>query len=251
MPIQAKADLMEKYQAKAATDQKNYGYAAMIKSVDEAVGRVMRTLEDLNLADRTVVIFTSDNGGLVAQSNEFTDEDMGPRVGPTSNLPLRWGKATPFEGGIRVPAIIRWPGVVDEGRVSDEPISTIDYFPTILEIAGVKPPDGREIDGLSLIPILKGRTRLRRNAIYWHYPHYHRYTNSPFSIVRDGEWKLIKWYDRGTFELYNLKEDISEANDLSDKMPEKVKALNAELESWLKSVNAKMPKPNPDYKIGG
>jgi arylsulfatase A len=158
------------------------------------------------------------------------------------------GKATPYEGGIRVPAIIRWPGVVDKGRVSAEPIISIDYFPTIPEIAGVKPPDDREIDGLSLIPLLKGQTSLHRKAIYWHSPHYHRYTNSPFSIVRDGEWKLIKWYDRETFELYNLHEDISEANDLSDKMPEKVKDLNAELESWLKSVKAKMPKPNPDYK---
>ncbi len=249
MPIQAKAELIEKYKAKPVTDQKNYVYAAMIHSVDDAVGRVMQTLEELNLADKTVVIFTSDNGGKVAELSEYTDEDMGPRVGPTSNAPLRWGKATPYEGGIRVPVIIRWPGVIEPGRVSAEPVTTIDYFPTILEIAGINPPAGHEIDGLSLVPHLKEQTRLQRPALYWHFPHYHRYTNSPFSIVRAGDWKLIKWYDRDTFELYNLREDISEANDLSDKMPEKVIELNADLETWLKSVEAKMPRPNPDYKV--
>ncbi len=249
MPIQAKAELIEKYKAKPVTDQKNYVYAAMIHSVDDAVGRVMQTLDELNLADKTVVIFTSDNGGKVAELSEYTDEDMGPRVGPTSNAPLRWGKATPYEGGIRVPAIIRWPGVIEPGRVSAEPITTIDYFPTILEIAGAKSPVGREIDGLSLVPLLKEQTSLHRPAIYWHFPHYHRYNNSPFSIIRAGDWKLIRWYDRETFELYNLREDISEANDLSDKMPEKVIELNAELETWLKSIEAKMPRPNPDYKV--
>ena len=248
MPIQAKAELIEKYKAKPATDQKNYVYAAMIHSVDEAVGRVMRTLEELNLTEKTVVIFTSDNGGKVAELNEFTAEDMGPRVGPTTNAPLRWGKATPYEGGIRVPVIIRWPGVIKPGRISAEPITTVDYFPTILEISGVKPPGDREIDGLSFVPLLKGKTSLNRPAIYWHFPHYHRYTNSPYSIIRAGDWKLLKWYDRETFELYNLKEDISEENDLSKKMPQKVQELNEKLEAWLKSVKAKMLRPNPDHK---
>jgi len=246
MPIQAKADLIDKYRKKPVTNQKNYVYAAMIQSVDESVGRVMQILEELNIADKTVVIFTSDNGGKVAELNEFTPEDMGPRVGPTSNAPLRWGKATPYEGGIRVPAIIRWPGVTQPGRVTGEPITTVDYFPTILEIAGLKQPEDREIDGESLVPMLKGAEILEREAIYWHFPHYHRYTNSPYSVVRAGDWKLLKWYDRETFELYNLREDISEKNDLSKTMPEKVHELNTNLEAWLISVDAKMPVPNPD-----
>ena len=249
MPIQAKTDLIEKYKAKPKTDQENYVYAAMIHSIDDAVGKIMNILDELNLADKTVVIFTSDNGGKVAQLSEFTDQDMGPRVGPTSNAPLRWGKATPYEGGIRVPAIIRWPGVIEPGRISGEPIITVDYFPTILEIAGVEPPGDREIDGLSLVPLLEGQTSLDRQAIYWHFPHYHRYTNSPFSIVRSGEWKLLKWYDRETVELYNLKEDISEENNLVKSRPDKVKELNANLEAWLKSVEAKMPIDNPDYPL--
>jgi len=248
MPIQAKAELIEKYKKKPVSDQENYVYAAMIQSVDEAVGRVMQTLEELNLVDKTVVIFTSDNGGKVAQLSEFTPEDMGPKVGPTSNAPLRWGKATPYEGGIRVPAIIRWPGVIEPGRVSGEPITTVDYFPTILEAVGLDLPADREIDGESLFPLLRGEEKLDRNAIYWHFPHYHRYTNSPHSVVRAGDWKLFKWYDRETFELYNLKDDISEEKDLSKEMPDKVNELNANLEAWLKSVNAKMPVPNPDYK---
>ncbi len=249
MPIQAKKTLIEKYKKKPPTDQKNYAYAAMIQSVDESTGRVLKTLEELELVNKTVVIFTSDNGGKVAQPGEFTDADMGPRVGPTSNAPLRWGKATPYEGGIRVPVIIRWPGVVKPGRVSHLPITTVDYFPTILEIAGLNPPADRPIDGESLVPILKNSGNLKRKAIFWHYPHYHRYTNSPYSIIRSGDWKLIKWYDHSKqFELYNLKDDISEKNDLSRKMPEKVKKLNSDLETWLKSVGAKMPVLNPEYK---
>ena len=248
MPIQAKTELIEKYKAKAKTDQENYVYAAMIQSVDEAVGRVLQTLDELGLTEKTVVIFTSDNGGKTAELSEFTPEDMGPHVGPTSNAPLRWGKATPYEGGIRVPVIIRWPGVVEPGTKSAEPITSVDYFPTILDIADVQTPQDREIDGISLLPLLQGKSSLEREAVFWHFPHYHRYTNSPYSIVRAGDWKLLKWYDRGTFELYNLKDDISEAKDLSKEMPEKVKELNAKLETWLKSVDAKMPVPNTDYK---
>ncbi len=232
-PIQGKKDLIEKYKAKTPTDQKNPTYAAMVESVDDAVGRIMDVLDELGLCDNTLVIFTSDNGGL---------------LGPTNNKPLRSGKGFPYEGGIREPVIVRWPKAVKAGTISHEPVTSVDYLPTVCEAAGVSPPSDRDIDGVSLLGHLKsgGRSKLDREAIYWHFPHY-RGSVVPYSIIRAGDWKLIKRYEGRTFELFNLKDDLSETAELSEKMPEKVRELDSRLTSWLQESGAKMPRPNPDY----
>ena len=232
-PIQGKKDLIEKYEAKTPTDQKNPTYAAMVESMDDAVGRIMDILDELDLRDDTLVIFTSDNGGL---------------LGPTNNKPLRSGKGFPYEGGIREPVIVRWPKVVKAGTISHEPVTSVDYLPTICQAAGVSPPSDRDIDGVSLLDHLKsnGRSKLDRDAIYWHFPHY-RGKVVPYSIIRAGDWKLIKRYEGKTFELFNLKDDLSETNELSDRMPGKVAELDARLTAWLQKTGAKMPRPNPAY----
>jgi arylsulfatase A len=201
--------------------------------VDRAVGRMLSTLDEIGLAERTMVIFTSDNGGL---------QDYA-----TDNAPLRAGKGYPYEGGIRVPLIVRWPGVIESGRVCEVPVSSVDHFPTLVELAGARLLSDRVIDGESLVPVLKGTGSLRREAIFWHFPHY-RGEVIPYSIIRKKGWKLIKRYEGRTFELFNLKEDLSEKNDLSGKRPEKVKELDAELSAWLKDTQAKLPRENPDYE---
>jgi len=234
-PIQAKEEITSIYRMKPRYGQKSAEYAAMIQSVDEAVGRVMSALEDAGIAERTVIIFTSDNGGL----SRFTN-----------NAPLRAGKGYPYEGGIRVPLIIHGPGVVKPGAISREPVTSVDYLPTICELAGVKPSADRQIDGLSLVDHLKsnGTAKLGRDAIFWHFPHY-RDEIVPYSIVRNGCWKLIRRYEGNTFELFNLEDDISETKNLSKKMAEKVEQLNARLSAWLRDTGAKLPRPNRAYKV--
>ena len=234
-PIEAKEQLTEKYRSKPLFGQKNPVYAAMIESVDHAVGAICSTLDELDLAKNTLVIFTSDNGGL---SNV------------TNNAPLRAGKGYPYEGGIRVPIIIRWPGVIKPASVSTEPVISVDYFPTICEIAGVQLPRDRSIDGLSLVEHLKsgGQKQLSRSTLFWHFPHY-RGDVVPYSIIRDGDFKLIKSYEGNTYELFDLKADLSEKDNLSGKMPEKVKDIDAKLSKWLQAAGAKLPKPNPDYGL--
>ena len=233
MPIQGKEKLIDKYKAKKPTNHNNPTYAAMVESVDDAVGKIMAVLDDLNLEDRTIIFFTSDNGGL---------------LGVTNNAPLRSGKGYPYEGGIREPLIVRWPEVIKPGTVSHEPVTSVDYFPTICEAAGISLPRDRDIDGVSLLEHLKsnGTKKLDREAIFWHFPHY-RGDVVPYSIVRAGNWKLIKRYEGKTFELFNLKADLSEKDDLSEKMPEKVRELNAKLSNWLTATGARLPRPNPDY----
>lgn len=223
-PIQAKADVTAKYEAKPKTQQKNAKYAAMVESVDDAVGRVMETLRELKIEDRTVFIFTSDNGGL---------------LGPTNNSPLRSGKGYAYEGGIRVPFIVRWPDVVKPGSTSDVPVTSVDIFPTIVKATGQPLPGDRDIDGLDLKPVLTQTGKLDRTAIYWHFPHY-RHQPGPYSIIRDGDWKLIKWYE-GPTSLFNLKEDLGEKKDLAATLPDKVKALDDKLITHLKSIDAKIP----------
>jgi len=233
-PIQGKQGLIAKYKAKTPTNHKNPAYAAMVHSVDEAVGRIMATLDELGLTDNTMVIFTSDNGGL---------------SGVTDNTPLRAGKGYPYEGGIRVPLIVRWPGVVTPASECNEPVASIDYFPTILAAAGVKLPPDRVIDGDNLVPLLGQAGSLKRDAIFWHYPHYWSGRRvQPYSIIRARNWKLIRHYEGGRSELFNLKEDLGEQNDLSERMPEKVRELDARLTAWLKATGAKLPKLNPDYQ---
>jgi arylsulfatase A-like enzyme len=249
-PIQAKEELIAKYKTRQPTQQNNPVYAAMVDSVDQALGRIMATLDELGLTDDTVIIFTSDNGGLMMPTASYNG-----LMGPTNNTPLRAGKSYPYEGGIREPFIIRWPGVVKAGLICSKPVIGVDFFPTICKAAGVRQPADRTIDGENLMPLLTQTGSLKRDAIYWHYPHYISWgpqpglTTTPYSIIRCGDWKLIKHYEDNSFELFNLREDISEKNDLSAKMPEKVRELDAKLSKWLKETGAKLPKPNPDYKL--
>jgi arylsulfatase A len=241
-PVQGKQELVARYEAKPPTHQKNPTYAAMVHSVDDSVGRIMQTLDELGLRDDTVIIFTSDNGGL----STYPEEN-----GPTNNAPLRLGKGFPYEGGIRVPLIIRWPGVARPGSMCTVPVTSVDYFPTILRAAGLKPSAGRRIDGEDLTPLLAETGTLERDAIYWHFPHYRRLWPEglivPYSIIRAGDWKLIRRYEGKTFELFNLREDLGELDDLSERLPEKVRELDANLTAWLGTTGAKLPIANPDY----
>jgi len=186
------------------------------------------------------VVFFSDNGGLRRHYRK-----IGPIV--TTNAPLRDEKGTLYEGGIREPLIVRWPGKVKPGTVCGQAVTSVDFYPTFLDIAQAARPRGHVLDGESLIPLLAGGGALKRDAVYWHYPVYHHST--PAGAVRQGPWKLIEFFDVGPsrFELYNLKDDIGESNDLSSKMPEKVKELKRKLSAWRKSVNARLPKANPRY----
>ncbi|MBM4020548.1 MAG: sulfatase [Planctomycetes bacterium] len=233
-PLMAKKELAEKYQARVRPDcpQKNATYAAMIQSVDECVGKVCAKLDALGLADRTVVFFTSDNGGLVSS---------------TSNAPLRAGKGTLYEGGIREPLIVRWPGVVRPGSTSGEIVTSTDYFPTILEMAGAQPPAGRELDGVSIVPALRQTGRPARDAVYWHYPHYHPGGATPGGALRAGDWKLIEFFEDNHVELYNLKDDLGETKDLAPAMPDRAADLRRKLAAWRERMGAQMPAPNPDY----
>jgi len=243
IPLQAKKDLLAKYEKKAGAKPQeglcNPVYAAMIESLDDGVGKIVKKLDELKLAEKTVIVFTSDNGGLSVKEGPFTPA--------TSNNPLRAGKGYLYEGGIRVPLIVRWPGTI-KPAVSDVPISSVDYFPTFLELAGVKHNDPRPIDGVSLAPLLKGTGKLPERALYWHYPHYPNQGAKPGGAIRQGDWKLIEFFEDGKRELYNLKVDLGENNNLVGKEAEKGKELYQKLVQWGKQVNAHIPRPNPDYK---
>jgi arylsulfatase A len=232
-PIQGKKSLIAKYKSKPVTNQKNAAYAAMVESVDDSVGKVLAVLDELQLAKDTLVIFSSDNGGL---------------LGPTNNKPLRSGKGYPYEGGIRVPYIFRMPGCIKAGSVCEAPVISVDFMPTICATVGIKTPAGRVIDGEDLTPLLTQSGKLKRDAIYWHFPHF-RGRIQPYSIIRSGDWKLLKRYaGKPEFELFNLAKDLSETKDLAPEMPQKVKELDAKLAAALKKQGAKMPQPNPNYK---
>jgi arylsulfatase A len=238
-PLEGKKELVAKYEAKlkSSEGQNHPVYAAMVESVDEAVGRLVGKLDALGIAGRTVVILTSDNGGL-----RFEGKDSRP---VTSNLPLRAGKGHVYEGGIREPLIVRWPGVVKPGSVCHDQIISIDYFPTILDMAGVKIL--RPVDGVSLLPLLTQKGALQREAIYWHYPHYSNQGGPPAGAVRKGDYKLIEFYEDGRLELFNLKDDIGERRNLVRADPKKAAELHALLKRWRESVGAVMPAPNPGY----
>lgn len=234
-PIQGKRPLVQKYRAKQRPGQKptNAVYAAMIESMDDSVGRIRSTLEELKLAERTVIIFASDNGG---------------RVPTTSNRPLRVGKGSCYEGGTRVPLIVFWPGVTKPASVCDTPVISMDLFPTVLEIVGVNKV--QSVDGLSLLPLLKQSGTLKRDALFWHYPHYQHYQlggTTPYGAIRAGDFKLIEFFDDMRVELYNIRQDISEQHDLTADMPARVKDLRARLHGWRKKVGAQMPTRNPKH----
>ena len=235
------------YQARRMTKirqlQDDPVFAAMLQSLDESVGRVVSTLEDLGLADKTVVIFTSDNGGHVSKRR-----DSGEFQG-TASLPLRGGKGWLYEGGVRVPLIVRWPGQIKPRDTSNEAVISTDYYPTILNLAGVELPGERALDGVSLIPVLRSKVSLNRDAIFWHWPHYSNHgRQSPAGAVREGDYKLIEYFENGTTQLFNLRDDIGEQNDLTATMPEKAKELREMLHQWRNRVNAQMPTPNPGFR---
>jgi arylsulfatase A len=233
-PIQAIPEVAAKYKRDGKTDG-NAKYAAMVESVDDSTGAILDLLDELELTKNTLVIFTSDNGGLDHKGS------------PTENAPLRSGKGYPHEGGIRVPLLVRWTGNIPTGITSDMPVSSVDLFPTILDAASVPLPTDREIDGMSLLPhlISGGKAVLDRDEIIWHFPHY-RHAPGPYSIIRKGDWKLIKFWV-GTYELYDLNKDLSEENDLSEKLPDKVKELDALLLKALADQEAKLPISNPEF----
>jgi arylsulfatase A-like enzyme len=253
-PIQAKSELVTKYKTKAARLPPPTGpeflpernrqarqiqnqpvYAAMVQSLDESVGRLMRKLAELGIEEKTVVVFTSDNGGL------STSEGA-----PTSNVPLRAGKGWHYEGGVRVPLLIYWPEATRAGSVCRSPVVSTDYYPTLLEIAGLPPRPNQHTDGTSLVPLLKGQSRPQL-PLLWHYPHYSNQGGAPGGAVRLGDFKLIEWFEDVHLELFNLRDDISERRDLAQQMPEKTAALRRLLHDWRDSVHAAMPEPNPDY----
>ena len=252
-PIEAPQELVAKYRAKAATmgvrdtviggprpdvvvraAQTNPVYAAMMEKLDQSVGRVLAALERNGVASRTIVIFTSDNGGLSTLPTQRP-------LGPTSNLPLRAGKGWLYEGGIRVPLLVRWPGQVTAGRVSDLPVTTPDLFATLVEVSRAGPPAGTAVDGIDLSPMLRGGPAPRRDAIFWHYPHYHGSGSVPSAAVREGDWKLIEWYETGAVELYDLRADPGERSDLASARPEIRDRLRQRLSDWRRSVDAQMP----------
>ncbi len=209
-------------------------YAAMMEAMDRNVGRLLAKLEELGIEDDTIICFTSDNGGLSTSEGH-----------PTSNLPLRGGKGWTYEGGIREPFFIRWPGVTQPGSVSATPVCSIDFFPTLLEMANVK--TDHAIDGESLVPLLSGEGELEREALYWHYPHYSNQGGIPSGAIRMGDWKLIERYEDGRIHLYNLVEDIGELNDLAEAYPEKVDTMRKKLHAWYKEVDAKFLRPKDPW----
>lgn len=257
-PLMARKDLQQKYQEKrrrlgleakwgreeprdVRLVQEHAVYAGMVDAMDQAVGKVLAKLDELGLSDNTLVVFTSDNGGL------STSEGW-----PTSNLPLRGGKGWMYEGGIREPMLVRWPKLVNAdsrlkpGSVNATPVSSPDLFPTLLEVAGAQPQAGQVLDGASLVPVLKGDAQPER-ALFWHYPHYGNQGGAPGAAIRRGRWKLIEWYEDDRVELFDLESDLSEKNNLAQSEPERVRALLEELHAWQKEVGAKLPSRNPAY----
>jgi arylsulfatase A-like enzyme len=248
-PHQAKKELIARFKDKPPSGgHDDPTYAAMIASVDESVGRVLKTLDDLGLAERTLVIYTSDNGGV----GGYAREGIGRAGGITDNAPLRGGKGMLYEGGVRVPYIFRMPGRISAGTTCDQPINSIDLYPTLLDLAGSTPPEGYPLDGVSYLSLLStgGTGKLDRDAIFWHFPGYlgaaaGSWRTTPAGSIRAGDWKLIEFFETKKLELYNLRDDLGERNDLARAMPERVRALHERLLAWRKVVGAPMPGPNP------
>ena len=237
MPIQAKKAMIKQYREKVHQGMKhtNAAYAAMIDSMDQTVGRIRKTLKDLDIADNTIIIFASDNGG---------------RIPTTSNSPLRAGKGSCYEGGVRVPMIIYWPNVTQPGSECSTPVITMDIYPTILDMIGLEPETEALVDGVSLVPLLRQDGEVAERPLFWHYPHYQHYQlegTTPYGAILSGDWRLIEFYDDHRIELYNLADDPGERSNLADSYPDRAKSFQNELHKWLQEVGAQMPTPNPDY----
>lgn len=255
-PVQTTRELWQKYRDKAAaqTTQNRFEidrtlpvrqvqdhpiYAGMIETLDQAVGRVLEAIEAQGIADKTIVVFTSDNGG-VASGDAYS----------TSNRPLRGGKGRQWEGGLRVPFYLHVPGLTTTGAETDVPATGADFYPTLLELAGLTPRPEQHLDGVSLVPLLRGETIAERPLI-WHYPHYGNQGGEPSSVYRQGPWKLIHYYEDGRNELYRLDEDLGEQNDLAAVEPDRVALMKRNLDAYLNSVSAKFPQPDPRYTAAG
>ena len=240
IPMRAKPEKVEKYRALARPGgaQVNATYAAMIESVDESVGRVVAKLRELSLLDNTLIVFTSDNGGLHVEE--------GPNTPATSNAPLRAGKGYLYEGGIRVPLVAHWPRVVKPGVVCGTPVIGTDLFNTVAEAAGLRQTTGA--DGVSLMPLLKGACEPRGHALYWHYPHYSNQGGRPGGAVRALRYKLIEFYEDERFEVYDLARDPGEMHDISAERPKVTLMLKAALRRWRERVGAQAMRPNPEYR---
>jgi len=247
-PLQGKEKLVEKYKSKINGDERfNAAYGAMIENMDGNVGRLLGALDELKIKENTIVIFFSDNGGLASVSSQF---------------PLRAGKGSYYEGGIRVPCIIRWPSKIKEFKKTDTPITGMDIFPTLMDVVNDKSDYG--LDGVSLLPLLTENKNIDERALFWHFPVYLEGVNPkkdeardplfrtrPGSVMRKGKWKLHEYFEDGGIELYNLETDIGERKDLSKEFPEKVKELYSELNSWRIETNAPVPHElNPEYHSG-
>ena len=262
MPLQGKPEKVERYRKKLGGmeyegdsltkcgkiyikhHQNTPHFAAMAESMDENIGRLLDMLSNLKLEKNTVVIFTSDNGGMSTRDT--------PSVIPTSNAPLRMGKGYLYEGGIRVPLIVRWTGKIKPGGKCNIPVTGTDFYPTILELAGLELLSEQHKDGISLKPLLLKGEKPEREAIYWHYPHYSGGLGGrPSAAIRKGDYKLIEFFEDRHVELYNLSEDIGETIDLSSEFPEVTEELKARLHTWYKEVNALMPYQNPYYTGAG
>jgi arylsulfatase A-like enzyme len=235
-PLMAPPELVEKYTEKAKTFEnvKNEWLdprrAGMVEKLDDSVGRILAKLEELGVADHTVVVLTGDNGG---------DSDK-------TTAGLKGYKGFSHEGGVREPFVVKWPGKTRAGSECDVPVIGTDFYPTLLEMAGLPLMPEEHADGISLVPLLSGKAqRLSRNKLYWHYPHYHR--TQPYGAIRSGNWKLIEFFEDGRLELYDLKADPNETNNLAQQKPEKAQELLMQLRAWRTSVDAQMMTPNPDY----
>jgi len=253
-PLQAKKDLTAKYQAKVKKDNAEARfapdgttkvrqihdhpvYAAMVETLDINVGRILDKLKELGIDENTIVIFTSDNGGL------STSEGW-----PTSNLPLRGGKGWLYEGGVRVPWLVYWPGTTKGNAVIDHPVMSTDFYPTLLEMAGLDAQPKQHVDGVSFVPLLKGKEKLPDRDLFWHYPHYSNQFGTPASSIRAGDYVLIEFFEDGKLELYDIVKDLGQKNDLARAMPERVREMHGRLQAWRREVAARIPLENPDWK---
>ena len=251
-PLMARADLQHKYEARrkerkletkwgrddtrdVRLTQDHAIYAGMVEAMDEAAGKVLMKLDELGLSENTIVIFTSDNGGL------STSEGW-----PTSNLPLRGGKGWLYEGGIREPLIVRWPGVTKADSQIDVPVCSPDFFQTFMKASGAAAPQNQVLDGIDLMPILQGKKAPER-ALFWDYPHYGNQGGAPGAALRRGDWKLIEWYDDNSIELFNLANDIGEKNNRAAEEKTRVESMKSELHAWQKQVGARKAAPNEKY----
>ena len=252
-PIQTSEALWDKYRLKAESHppvpqrfivdrtmpvrqvQDHPVYAGMVESMDAGVGKVMEVLDELNLTDKTIVVFTSDNGG-VSSGDGYA----------TSNLPLRGGKGRQWEGGIREPCLMRWPALIQAGSESGVPVIGMDFYPTLLDLCNLPDRTSQTLDGVSLKPILEGNSISQRN-LYWHYPHYGNQGGEPSSMIRSGNWKLIRYWEDQRVELYDLATDPGELNPVTEEFPDRVSELTVALDAWLTQVGAEAPTPNPNF----